>query len=109
MVSIWHVQYCQAGPGNVLFFRSNDLTAGECRIYSDNINLTRWIQEEITGPTAPWADNTLPVLEATFETDGDSRDFITESVTSGEGRHYLDLVRLPARIRRNRGAEPRAW
>lgn len=84
MVSIWHVQYCEAGPGNVLFFRSNDLTDGVCRIYSDNINLTRWIQEEITGPTAPWADNTLPVLEATFETDGDSRDFITESVSSRE-------------------------
>lgn len=83
MVSIWHVQYCpEAGPGNVLFFRSNDLTDGVCRVYADNIRLARWIQEEITGKQMPWADNTLPVVEAEFETEGDSRDFITESVIS---------------------------
>jgi hypothetical protein len=82
LVSIWHVQYCEAGPGNVLFIRSNDLTDGACRVYSDNINLARWIQEEITGPNMPWADNTLPVVEASFLTNGDARDFITETVTS---------------------------
>lgn len=85
MVSIWHVQYCpEAGPGNVLFFRSNDLTDGVCRVYSDNIMLTRWIQEQITNPTAAWYDNTLPVIDATFQTSGDSRDFITETVISAD-------------------------
>ena len=36
LVSIWHVQYCpDAGPGNVLFIRSQDLTDGVCRVFSD--------------------------------------------------------------------------
>jgi hypothetical protein len=85
LVSIWHVQYCpEAGPGNVLFIRSNDLTNGACRVYSDNIMLTRWIQEQITTPNMPWADNTLPVIEADFTSSGDSRDFITETIESRE-------------------------
>jgi hypothetical protein len=83
LVSIWHVQYCpEAGSGNVLFLKSNDLTDGECRVYADNIRLARWIQEEITSPNQPWADNTLPVHEAEFSTEGESRSFITESIIS---------------------------
>lgn len=83
LISIWHVQYCpEAGPGNVLFFRSNDLTGGVCRVYSDNIMLTRWIQENITGQNSPWFDNTLPVVEASFLTEGDVRSYLTETISS---------------------------
>lgn len=82
-VNIWHVQYCpEAGPGNVLFFVSNDLTGGEARVYSDNVRLTRWLQEEIPGNPWSWAANTLPVREARFETAGDPRTFVTDKVIS---------------------------
>jgi len=85
LASIWHVQYCpEGGPGNVLFLRSQDLTDGICRVYADNIRLARWIQEEITTPNQPWADATLPVAEATFETEGDPRSYLTERIESRE-------------------------
>ena len=85
LVSIWHVQYCpEAGPGNVLFIRSQDLTDNVCRVFSDNIRLARWIQEEITAPSAAWADATLPVVEASFETLGDARSHITEHIEARE-------------------------
>lgn len=80
-VSLWRVQLSPAGPGHTLFFRS-ELTDGEPRIYTDNIMLTRWLQEEITAKDSPFADSSLPAVEAEFEHRGDVRSFITEEVVS---------------------------
>ena len=43
----WRVLLSPGGPGHVLFLRS-DVTEGEKRIYSDNIAMVRWMQEEIS-------------------------------------------------------------
>lgn len=89
-VSIWHVQYHpDAGPGHVLYFNSKDLTDGKTRIYSDNEKLARWIQDEITGPTSAWKDNTIPVIAAEFSTTGNSAHNITETIVSKD-----DLITL---------------
>ncbi|MGE3985735.1 MAG: hypothetical protein AB7G38_16325 [Dehalococcoidia bacterium] len=89
-VSIWHVQYHpEAGPGSVLYLNSKDLTDGKTVIYSDNEKLARWIQDEITGPTSAWKDNTIPVKPASFSTAGDARYQITETVVGHE-----DLITL---------------
>ena len=60
--SHWRILLSPAGPGHVLFLRS-DVTEDESRIYSDNI-----------------ADQTLPVIDAVFSRSGDTRAFWTEIV-----------------------------
>ena len=46
--SHWRVLWSPAGMGHVLYIQS-ELTNNERRIYSDNIALTRWLQEGIYG------------------------------------------------------------
>ena len=82
--SHWRVLLSPAGPGHVLFLNS-DVTDNEIRIYSDNIALVRWLQEEIEGMLhQPFADQEIPVIEASFSMSGDTRSFWTESVESEE-------------------------
>jgi hypothetical protein len=61
-----------------LFLRS-DVTNEEPRIYTDNIALARWLQQEIL-TTGEFADQTLPVIDAVFTKSGDSRFFWVETV-----------------------------
>ncbi len=78
-VSIWRIIVSPVGPGHTLFWYS-ELTNGEPRIYSDNIGMTRWLQEEIVRPAMPYKDDRLPVVEATFERLGAVPWYITEHV-----------------------------
>ncbi len=68
-VSIWRIEVSPAGPGHVLFWYS-ELTNGESRIYSDNISLARWLQEEIVRENMPYKDRSLPVVQAKFSWSG---------------------------------------
>lgn len=78
--SHWRVLYSPAGPGHALFLTS-ELTDNEIAIYSDNIALARWLQEEIESMLhPPFADTDISVIEAEFEQDGDVRSFITERI-----------------------------
>ncbi len=77
-VSVWHVTLSPQGPGHALFWRSDDLTNGEARIYSDNIALARWLQGEIL--FGPYKDLSLPIVEAEFTRLGSIPWFITERV-----------------------------
>jgi hypothetical protein len=80
--SHWRVLLSPAGPGHALFMQS-ELTDGQVAIYSDNIALARWLQEEIEAMLhQPFADTALQVVEATFAREGDVRSFITERVLS---------------------------
>ena len=46
------------------------------RIYTDNIAMTRWLQEEIESLLfPPFASQELPVIEAEFSRKGDTRTF----------------------------------
>ena len=42
-VSFWRMTFCPAGPGHVLFAKS-ELTDDKWRIYSDNSAMTRWLR-----------------------------------------------------------------
>ena len=80
--SFWRILFSPGGPGHVLFLQS-ELTGDEPRIYTDNIEMTRWLQEEIQGRINPTFGNLqIPAQEADFGSSGDLRSFWTESVSS---------------------------
>ena len=79
-VSVWQVHYNpEAGPGNVLFLQSDDLTDGEMRIYTDNARLARWVQKEVGLDST---DTALPLHEATFLSEGSLDSSLTLTVSS---------------------------
>ena len=78
--SFWRILFCPAGPGHVLYLKS-ELTHGHWRIYSDNIAMARWLQQTVQGMlNAELKDTSLPVTEAAFAKHGDPRSFWTETV-----------------------------
>ena len=80
--SFWRILFSPGGPGNVLFLRS-ELTNDEPRIYTDNIQMTRWLQGEIQGRiNATFGNLEIPATEASFGSSGDLRSFWTESASA---------------------------
>jgi hypothetical protein len=80
--SFWRIIFCPAGPGHVLYLKS-ELTDGRWRIYADNIAMARWLQTTVQGMLNPeLADTDIPVLEASFDRSGDPRYFWTERAVS---------------------------
>ena len=81
-VSHWRSLLSPAGQGHVLFLRGA-VTNDQVRIYSDNIALARWLQEEIEGLIFPdFADQGFSVTEAVFSRSGDASSFWNETVES---------------------------
>ena len=77
--SFWRIVFCPAGPGHVLYLKS-ELTEGRWRIYSDNIAMARWLQRTVQGVlNADLKDLSIPVTEAVFSKSGDPRDYWTET------------------------------
>ena len=82
IASYWRNVLSPAGPGHVLYLKS-ELTDNQWRIWSDNIAMTRWLQQTIQGMLNPeLADLSIPVEEAEFSKDGAPARFYTEYVTS---------------------------
>ena len=80
--SFWRIVFCPAGPGHVLYLKS-ELTNNAWRIYSDNIAMARWLQTTVQGMlNAELADTAIPVSDAAFGRSGDPRYFWTERVTA---------------------------
>jgi hypothetical protein len=80
--SFWRIVTCPAGPGCVLYLKS-ELTENRWRIWSDNIAMARWLQSTVQGMLSPeTADQTIPVTEAEFAKSGDPRYFWTERLTA---------------------------
>ena len=78
--SFWRILFCPAGPGHVLYIKS-ELTDNHWRIYSDNIAMARWLQATVQGMlNAETADTAIPVHEAEFTKSGDPAYFWTERV-----------------------------
>jgi hypothetical protein len=78
------VLWSPGGAGHVLFLQS-ELTDNEVNIYSDNIALARWLQEEIETFLYPdFADLNTQVIEAEFAKKGDGVNFWTETVESDD-------------------------
>ena len=82
--SHWRVLWSPGGTGHVLFLQS-ELTDNEVQIYSDNIALTRWLQDEIESLLHPaFADQTMQVVDAEFTRKGDPSTFWTETIINDE-------------------------
>ena len=82
--SHWRVLHSPGGQGHVLFLKS-DVTNDSVRVYSDNIAVARWLQEEIESFLFPeFANQDLPVIDAIFSKSGDGMTFWTETVESEE-------------------------
>jgi hypothetical protein len=80
--SFWRIVFCPAGPGHVLYLKS-ELTEGRWRIYSDNIAMARWLQTTVQGMlNAELKDTSIPVTEAEFSKSGDPRYFWTERASA---------------------------
>ena len=87
--SHWRILWSPAGAGHVLYMQS-DLIHDRISIYSDNIALARWLQGEIESFLyPPFADQSIPVIEAEFEKWGDGQAYWTESIASED-----DSIRL---------------
>jgi hypothetical protein len=81
-VSHWRVLWCAAGAGHAMFMQS-PLTDNRVRIYSDNVAVARWLQRNIETLLYPaFADDSLPVIDASFERAGDPRSTAVETVAS---------------------------
>jgi hypothetical protein len=78
--SFWRIVLSPAGPGNVLYLRS-ELTGDRWKIWSDNVALARWLQRTVQGMlVADLRDESIPVADAVFSKSGDPRAFWTETV-----------------------------
>ena len=78
--SFWRIHLSPMGPGHVLYLKS-DLTEDTWRAYSDNLAMTRWLQDTVQGMlNAELADKDIPVLDADFEKEGDPRTCWTERI-----------------------------
>ena len=106
--SFWRIIFCPAGPGHVLYLKS-ELTGSRWRIYSDNIAMARWLQTTVQGMLNPeTADTAMPVTEAQFTKAGDPRYFWTERMTARDEEIALTWYQIgePLLIHTQPNAEP---
>ena len=83
-VSHWRVLWSPAGQGHALFIES-PLTGKGPRLYSDNAGVARFLQRTIEVLLhKPFADESLPVVEAKFLRGGNSLSTVEERVVSRE-------------------------
>jgi hypothetical protein len=83
-VSFWRMTFCPAGPGHVLFAKS-ELTDNKWRIYSDNAAMTRWLQQTIQGMLTPeLQDESIAMIDATFEKSGDPLKSYQETIKTAD-------------------------
>ena len=94
-VSHWRVLWSPAGQGHALFIESPLIGKGP-RVYADNAGLVRYLQGTIeTLLHKPFADESLPVIDARFERSGNSLSTVEERVVSRKDEIILawwDLI-----------------
>ena len=87
--SFWRILFSPGGPGHVLFLQC-ELTVDLPRLYTDNVQMTRWLQGEIQGRiNAPFGNLEIPAREASFSSSGDLRSFWTESINARNEEIFL--------------------
>ncbi|MGH8617032.1 MAG: hypothetical protein ACREUW_05025 [Burkholderiales bacterium] len=88
-VSHWRVLWSPAGQGHVLFIES-PLAGKAPRLYSDNAGVARFLQRTIEVMLhKPFADETLPVIDAEFERTGNALSTVEERVYTDEDEIIL--------------------
>jgi hypothetical protein len=89
--SHWRVLWSPAGQGHVLFLETKSI-----QIFSDNVGMTRYLQSQIEKLLhEPFADESLPVVDAKFERTGHSLATVEERVISREAEIVMawwDLI-----------------
>jgi len=92
--SFWRIIFCPAGPGHVLYLKS-ELTDNRWQVYSDNIAMARWLQSTVQGMlNAELADTSIPMVDASFTKSGDVRDSWTERVAARNEEIVLTWYRI---------------
>jgi hypothetical protein len=87
-VSHWRVLWSPAGQGHALFIESSLTKA--IRIYSDNAAVARFLQRTIEIYLhAPFAEASLPVIDADFTRTGSSLSTVEERIASGQDEIVL--------------------
>ena len=82
--SHWRVLWSPAGQGHVLFIDSPLLGAGP-RVYADNAAVARFLQRTIESLLhPPFADESLPIVDAQFERTGKSLSTVEERIDSAQ-------------------------
>ena len=82
--SFWRVLFSPGGPGHVLYVKS-ELTENKWHIYSDNIAMTRWLQNTVQGMlNSELADTSMPVIDAEFSKEGDPKYYWTERIMTAD-------------------------
>jgi hypothetical protein len=93
-VSHWRVLWSPAGQGHALFIESSLLK--EVRVYSDNAAVARFLQRSIEALLhPPFADESLPVIDAAFSRTGNSLSTVEERIASAHDEIVLcwwDLI-----------------
>ncbi|HYR34138.1 MAG TPA: hypothetical protein VEQ87_07610 [Burkholderiales bacterium] len=81
-VSHWRVLWSPAGQGHALFMES-PLVDGGPVIYADNAGVARYLQRTIEALLhKPFADESLPVIDAEFSRTGHSLATVEERISS---------------------------
>jgi hypothetical protein len=80
-VSHWRVLWSPAGQGHALFIESSLLKG--TRVYSDNPGVARFLQRTIECLLhPPFADESLPIMDAQFTRGGNSLSAVEERIVS---------------------------
>ncbi|MSQ49529.1 MAG: hypothetical protein EXR30_03970 [Betaproteobacteria bacterium] len=88
-VSHWRVLWCPVGAGHALFMQST-LSDGAVRIWSDNVPVVRWLQQEIESLLfPPFADAKTLVEPAAFIRSGGIDTRAAELVTAKDAEVLL--------------------
>ena len=88
-VSHWRVLWSPAGQGHAMFIES-PLAGKVPRIYADKAGVARFLQRHIeTLLHKPFADESLPVIDAKFERTGGSLTTIEERIVSRDDEIIL--------------------
>ena len=83
-VSHWRVLWSPSGQGHALFIESPLIEGGRA-VYGDNSGVVRYLQrhiEKLLHP--PFADESLPIIDAAFERTGNSLSTVAERVTTDD-------------------------
>jgi len=95
-VSHWRVLWSPSGQGHALFIES-PLTGDAPVIYADNAGVVRYLQRTIEGLLhKPFADESLPIIDAEFTRTGNSLATVEERITTDDDAIVLswwDLMR----------------
>ena len=86
-VSHWRVLWSPAGQGHALFIESS---LKKNLIYSDNAGVARFLQRTIESLLhKPFADESLPIVDARFKRSGNSLSTVEERVLSAKDEIIL--------------------